>query len=172
MKAIHKLIILNRLKIIPKPLCVRILICSNFVKYFNKACNEQIIWMLDFILKFSYRCSKLQIDDVFTKSAEEGKLDLVKCFIENKASVTAHNNYAIKFACNEGHYEVVKYLIENKADVNAGLGMPLRCACGTGNIDIIRELLDNGADLHDIYYLIEILETCGHTHVIEYLLSR
>ena len=84
-------------------------------------------------------------------ACQEGRLEIVKCLIENGAMVNAkeyNGSTPLLIAAHEGRLEIVKYLIENGAiletqDIEGYT--PLHAAAELGRLEIAKCLIINGA---------------------------
>ena len=61
----------------------------------------------------------------------------MKYLHENKADITATDNYAVYLASRNGHLNVVKYLHENKADITANDNETVRRASKNGHLHVV-----------------------------------
>lgn len=74
--------------------------------------------------------------DSFNKVCENGNLQIVKFFVENKANINANNGQALDGPVSKGHMDVVKYLVENDIDINI-------ITATNGSFEMMRYLLEN-----------------------------
>jgi len=118
------------------------------------------------------------------KAAEEGKLEVVRAFIEvggRDLDEKGENGWtALYFAANEGHLDIVKVLVQAGAgvDVTNNYGnTPLHKAAYSGNLEVCKYLVEDGkasvnktADnsLSPLIFATDM----NHTAVIAYLKSK
>jgi ankyrin repeat protein len=91
----------------------------------------------------------------FIKQAAEGKLDVVKLFVEAGMDPDIRSNEtALTAACYYNHPKVVTYLIQNGASVNYGTYYtdPIISAVRGGSYDIVDFLIKHGADVNALGY--------------------
>jgi len=83
---------------------------------------------------------------------KSGRVDVVKCLLEEGAKVNWHLLYAIK----RGNKDIIKCLVDAGANVNYQQNRcspnPLVKVGEHGNVNILRYVLDHGANLHQLYF--------------------
>ncbi len=102
-------------------------------------------------------------------AAAQGKLDLVKLFIEKGAKVDPDmgpnsDSTVLSTACASGYDEIVDYLLSKGADANKKTGTgysPLWIAASRGKSSICEKLLEKGADAKDCVATLKAFKDSG-----------
>lgn len=106
-------------------------------------------------------------------AAENGKLEIVKYLLKNKASPNLRNekgDTALIRACVTNQIEILKLLIENGASVhlkNKKGYTPLMKAAERNHVDVMRILIEKGAKVNEVKVPNKDLETALHLAVKE-----
>ena len=172
-------------------------ICSRYF-YKNNACNKNPTLLKDVFLEkeelydlLEYAVDEedlglietlhnngenIHIDDdlALLASAELGKLNLVKFFVEHRAYVHAGNDNALYLSAKNGHFEVLKYLIEQAgADPHANDSSALIHSAANGRLETVKYLVEHGANIHARNDgPLKIAIQCGHLAIVKFLIEN
>jgi len=113
-----------------------------------------------------------EINDKLIQACINGKIDIVKNLVENKADITVENNELLTVATCHGHFNIVKFLVENKADISAQNYESVRWGSYHGYLDIVKFLVENKADISTKdNWSVKFASYRGHLEVTKFLLS-
>ena len=115
----------------------------------------------------------------FIKNAADGKLDVIKLFVESGMDINARSNEtALTASAYYNHANIVKYLVDNGADVNYGSYYtdPVISAVRGGSYDIVNYLIEHGADVNALSYgkstPLYVAAELGKSEIIDLLIKN
>ena len=86
-----------------------------------------------------------RIDSLFNASCISGHLELAKLFVSKGADIF-HDKTLLPWSANCGRFNIVKYFVENGVDPSIHYNNAIRWACCHGRLEIVRYLIELGCD--------------------------